>query len=321
MNFGMSVRTTRLTSVAAINMITVSFAAASYAQVLGNSCPPPSRPPYLQCQVDVPATLRSNSPLPIVPENLKDARESAVVATRLQFVVDTTGRIDMSTVKIVEPSDGADPLRLRSSLPRMRFEPAQRGSTLVRVQLDEWMVFVVTPGDLPPMPVRRDTTALGIPRSIIGQPLPDSAGAAALKVLDVMEAQSAAVLHSLDNSVDNVNSTMTACVVFSIRNQRVVPDSQMSKSMSTQKVNIVAGTKCPPTYASMVYNPRMPRPPAGYVDPYRFSFQKVQLWSADQIHFEMLREHGMGRLPSSCSARRTNGRWTASCRNGLYSFS
>ena len=71
-----------------------------------------------------------NNPGPRYPDKLRSANvEGEVLA---QFVVDTTGRPEMSTFKLLRSSDDLFTDAVKSALVNMRFYPAEVGARKVK---------------------------------------------------------------------------------------------------------------------------------------------------------------------------------------------
>lgn len=86
--------------------------------------------PLFASQVEKPALPRSGNPSPRYPPVLESSRvEGSVLA---QFVVDTLGRIDMNTFRVVESTNDLFSASLRSTLEKWRFYPAEAGGRKVR---------------------------------------------------------------------------------------------------------------------------------------------------------------------------------------------
>jgi protein TonB len=80
--------------------------------------------------VQQPAALRSNSPLPRYPDLLRAQRlEGRAVA---RFVVGTDGRVDPATLTFVESTHPAFEAAVRAALPRLRFTPGRVERRAVR---------------------------------------------------------------------------------------------------------------------------------------------------------------------------------------------
>lgn len=85
---------------------------------------------YFESQVDKPAFPRAGNTPPRYPALLERSRVNGEVVA--QFVVDTTGKVDMQTVRIVRASDALFSASLESVLPSWRFLPAEAGGKRVR---------------------------------------------------------------------------------------------------------------------------------------------------------------------------------------------
>ena len=85
---------------------------------------------FLDSQVEVQVALDTRSPMPRYPQLLRDAGVEG--STLVRFVVDTLGRVEQGTVKVVESTHPAFALAVQAVLPQMRFSPARVGERKVR---------------------------------------------------------------------------------------------------------------------------------------------------------------------------------------------
>ncbi|MDP1892169.1 MAG: TonB family protein [Gemmatimonadaceae bacterium] len=85
---------------------------------------------FLDSQVEVQVALDTRSPMPRYPQLLRDAGVEG--ATLVRFVVDTLGRVEQGTVRVVESTHPAFALAVQAVLPQMRFSPARVGDRRVR---------------------------------------------------------------------------------------------------------------------------------------------------------------------------------------------
>jgi len=93
---------------------------------------PPTRtdPPYFEFQVEKPAGPRPGNMAPRYPDMLRSAHvEGEVLA---QFVVDTLGRPDMDTFKVLKSTHELFTEAVKGSLPNMAFSPALVGGRPVK---------------------------------------------------------------------------------------------------------------------------------------------------------------------------------------------
>ena len=93
--------------------------------VVGGTAPVVTDQPYFEFQVEKPVVPAGNQPQPNYPDMLRSGNvEGEVLA---QFVVDTTGRAEMSTFKVLKSSNDLFTSAVRNVLPRYRFIPAETG--------------------------------------------------------------------------------------------------------------------------------------------------------------------------------------------------
>jgi TonB family C-terminal domain len=81
-------------------------------------------------QVDQTVERYEDGAAPIYPPDLSAAgKEGAVQAT---YVVDTTGRVDTTTIRVMQSDDPRFTASVRTALGEMRFRPAKRAGKSVR---------------------------------------------------------------------------------------------------------------------------------------------------------------------------------------------
>ncbi|MBA2685418.1 MAG: energy transducer TonB [Gemmatimonadaceae bacterium] len=86
--------------------------------------------PYDESQVEKPALARGGNPSPRYPSVLESSRVEGTVLA--QFVVDTLGRAEMSTFKILDSSNDLFSASLERALSTWRFYPAEAGGHRVK---------------------------------------------------------------------------------------------------------------------------------------------------------------------------------------------
>lgn len=97
---------------------------------------------YLEFEVEKQVQTAPGSALPRYPPALKQANvEGSVLA---QFVVDTSGRAEMKTFKVLKATDPGFVQAVRDVLPRMRFYPAEIGGRKVRQMVQQPFDFHLT---------------------------------------------------------------------------------------------------------------------------------------------------------------------------------
>ena len=99
--------------------------------VEGGKAPvPQGDQPYFDFQVEKPVVMAPGAQGPAYPDMLRTAGiEGQVLA---QFVVDTTGRADMSTFKALKSDNDLFTTAVKNALQRMRFLPAEVGGRKVK---------------------------------------------------------------------------------------------------------------------------------------------------------------------------------------------
>jgi protein TonB len=96
---------------------------------------------FYESEVEKPVMSAPGSPAPRYPELLKSAGvEGEVIAS---FVVDTAGRADLTSFRILKSSNELFGAAVRTALPSMRFLPAEVGGRRVRQQVQQPFVFSI----------------------------------------------------------------------------------------------------------------------------------------------------------------------------------
>jgi protein TonB len=107
--------------------------------VVGGTGPVKQDQPYFEFQVDKPALAREGNPAPVYPEAMQQAGIAGEVLA--QFVVDTSGRAEMGTFKVLKSTNDAFTLSVKRALPAFRFYPAQIGDRKVKVLAQQNFTF------------------------------------------------------------------------------------------------------------------------------------------------------------------------------------
>lgn len=93
--------------------------------------------------VDSAAVRDPHSAAPAYPKDMEANGINGIV--RARFVVDSTGRIDVSTVTILSATNESFARAVRTALPLMQFRPAMMGAKAVRQLSEEDFAFKVQP--------------------------------------------------------------------------------------------------------------------------------------------------------------------------------
>jgi protein TonB len=109
--------------------------------VVGGIVPTDQSQTYFEFQVEKPVVQAPGSSAPRYPEILKSAGvEGEVLA---QFVVDTTGRAENGSFKVLKTSHELFALAVKNALPGMKFLPAEVGGKKVKQLVQQPFVFAI----------------------------------------------------------------------------------------------------------------------------------------------------------------------------------
>jgi protein TonB len=110
--------------------------------VEGGKAPPlQTDQPYFEFQVEKPVVSAPGSPAPRYPDILRQAGvEGEVLA---QFVVDTTGRAETNSFKVLKASHELFAQAVKNALPGMRFIPAEVGGRKVKQLVQQPFGFTI----------------------------------------------------------------------------------------------------------------------------------------------------------------------------------
>jgi TonB family protein len=108
--------------------------------------PPPMFIPdtaFSVLEVDKIAERYDSSAAPVYPHDLLALGVEGLV--QAIYVVDTTGQVDTTTVKVVQSNDPRFTASVRTALGQMRFRPARRAGKSVRQLVEQRFRFKITP--------------------------------------------------------------------------------------------------------------------------------------------------------------------------------
>jgi protein TonB len=97
--------------------------------------------PYFEFQVEKPAMAAPGSTSPRYPDILRSAGVEGEAL--VQFVVDTTGRAEMNTFKVLKATHELFGAAVKNALPNMRFLPAEVGGKHVKQLVQQPFVFAI----------------------------------------------------------------------------------------------------------------------------------------------------------------------------------
>jgi protein TonB len=99
---------------------------------------------YFVFEVEKQAKLAPGNPRPVYPKILEQTQQVGKVM--VSFVIDTTGKADMSTLKILESSHPLFTEEVRKILPKYHYIPAEIGGRKVRMHVNQPFDFVLGGG-------------------------------------------------------------------------------------------------------------------------------------------------------------------------------
>lgn len=94
-------------------------------------------------EVDSAVVRFEGSAAPAYPPNLLALGTEGVVYA--QFVVDTTGMVDTTSIRVLSSAHPEFERSVRTALPKMRFHPAKRGARKVRQLVEQHFRFTIAP--------------------------------------------------------------------------------------------------------------------------------------------------------------------------------
>ena len=105
---------------------------------------------FLLKDLDSAAVRDPESAAPLYPPRLQAQGIEGMAVVR--FVVDSTGRVDLASFRLVEASHPLFVAAVRDALPKMKFHAAIMGSKRVRQLVEQPFLFlIVPPGTSPPV--------------------------------------------------------------------------------------------------------------------------------------------------------------------------
>jgi protein TonB len=100
---------------------------------------------YIEAQVEKVAAALPGSPAPAYPDLLHTAGVEG--DAQVQFVVDTLGRAEPGSFRVIHSSHDAFATAVAAALPRMRFLPAEIGGRKVRMMVQQTFAFTLNHRD------------------------------------------------------------------------------------------------------------------------------------------------------------------------------
>jgi TonB family protein len=124
---------------AALAAVVVSTSVS--AQAASETGPNQGQAAYFEFQVDKPVLQRPGNPMAQFPNEMRSRGRGGDVV--VQYVVDTTGRVDMSSIEILKSTDGAFTSSVKTVLSELRFFPAETAGRRVRQMVQQSFKFAL----------------------------------------------------------------------------------------------------------------------------------------------------------------------------------
>lgn len=100
---------------------------------------PASDQPFFEFQVEKPAEPKGSNPTPKYPSLLEEQGVAGEVM--IQFVVDTSGKVELNSVKVLKSTNDLFSNSVKNVLPELRFLPAEAGGHKVRQLVQQPFAF------------------------------------------------------------------------------------------------------------------------------------------------------------------------------------
>jgi hypothetical protein len=237
---------------------------------------------------------------------------------RVTFVVDTAGRVDLTSVTVVDSTFPVLLAAAKMTLPRWRFEPGRKAARSVAVRWEQVFAFTIpADSEVPPLEpslIARDSTVDGVPRVVVGIRDPEPGAILLFSNGDLLDAQRH-VLRTLAPApiTDSLGRPrVTLCLSINRGGQDFAADSVTIAALEAPGRRVVIPLDCPKTYAMALYDPQ--RRPPGYIDPYIVEVPRVIGWTADTIVMRIDISHEATQTSYRCAATRDGAAWRSTCR-------
>lgn len=267
--------------------------------------------------------LSSNRP-PVFPELLRHGVSGGNV--RVRFVVDTSGRVEQASWRVLESANEIILRAVRDGMMRWRFTPARRDGRTVSDTVEQLVTYhsssepalvfseMVPSASLPDGPGR---WLLTLGPSLRTEPaLPDSATQVAIMLSALDEKMQSWV------SKDSTIPPRIACISYSVNGTYMEPSMAIQARLAIPKMVVVSARRCPRGYGSPARVVRVnglsePDPPGE--DPFVFRVVAARPWTHDEVLVDVEMSHATGGEQYHCLATREEMAkfgWRSKCVDG-----
>lgn len=267
----------------------------------------------------------SANAIPPYPSMLYDAMIGGTV--RATFVVDTSGRPNMSSFKIRASDNHLFSTAVKNAIQRWRFSPARCAGRVAIDSVEQVVEFVPPPAQAflltPSTALARESLGDGRWRLVLGVP-PISASmrpAADSIHLAIASAALDTLLSTLP--VDSMYPPRIACIALGMTGSLVQPPVSMLRALSSRNYTAVSALRCPKTFGSpwkvLRADGSGPEPDPPGEDPWAFTPRVPQSVDDSTAIIDITMSHATTSGVYHCYARRDQQRargWRAVCRAG-----
>jgi TonB family protein len=264
----------------------------------------------------------ANAP-PRYPDLLRQAGIAGAV--RVTFIVDTAGRVEGATIRIVRsPNPGFDSF-VKRAVASWRYAPASLCGRPVRVRLGHEFAFQAsaTPRDTvrwallfdadTSVTAATDTLPDGTPRTTVAwRATPLIASSVPWDPAALDSAEETALAHIVEDLGQASSGIARVACLAGKRGLTSDPDSGRLVRLTRPGIALLPSRRCPPTFASMIYTPgERPYPPGE--DPFGVHVRTRTPLSSTRVVFDVDVSHGTGGYHHRCGVERLGSGWRARC--------
>ncbi|HEV8266055.1 MAG TPA: energy transducer TonB [Gemmatimonadales bacterium] len=246
---------------------------------------------------------------------------------RVTFTVDTTGRVEPATIRIVRsPNPGFD-VAVKRAVAKWRYAPASLCRRAVRVRMNHEFAFQLSsiPRDTlrwsqlfeleagPGATLNADTLPDGTPRTTVGWRAPTIVVAPVPWDAAALDSAEEAVLAFLVEHMSPAPSGGAQVLCLLGKGGRGSdPDSGRLVRLTRPGIAVLPFRRCPPTFASPIYQPGDPPRPPGE-DPFVLDVRGRSPVSSTRVVVNVDLAQGTGGHHYRCGVERRETGWRVRC--------
>ena len=271
------------------------------------ACPSSGAPIARPCELDQRPLPETRWDGPRYPDILRQAGVTGDAHVR--FVVDSSGRSDVSTFEVLRATHQLFATAVRNVLPRQLFDQPRRAGMLTRVQMEEVVSFVhPLPGwrsareNIDPV---RSVDSTGRLLTMIYAFTPsDSLNLPAISEIDSLDIFEAAVNELMkEGTIDKPPKAW--CLQLAGGD----PPPGWRMRWRPKGIPVARVDDCPKTYTTMIRARDDRRPPRGWIDPATISVDSIIRWNRTTVLLESRTHQGTMTAYSQCEVILEAKRW------------